>query len=180
MSYLSIIVHHPHVSSVIFVRKLLVGKTDIEKALKRLDSLTQEEVQMAIAQILKSTTEVKGTRSNRPVTHITLYTRRLLGRQNQHGYAADVNDVEEVMRDVEDVVFVISYLDRVRCRLYLLPSFKLDHTSYPRASSERRLRPTNGPPLANIHKRICSNIPQGGWIVTESDIRKKLHELLEK
>ena len=33
--------------------------TDIQDALKRLDSLIQEEVQMATAQILKITTEVK-------------------------------------------------------------------------------------------------------------------------
>ena len=36
-----------------------MGRSDIEDALKRLDSLIQEEVQMAIAQILKVTTEVK-------------------------------------------------------------------------------------------------------------------------
>ncbi|KAH9170912.1 hypothetical protein EDB89DRAFT_2184737 [Lactarius sanguifluus] len=40
----------------LFARKLL-GRADIEDALKRLDSLIQEEVQMAIAQILKVTTE---------------------------------------------------------------------------------------------------------------------------
>ncbi|KAH9024509.1 hypothetical protein EDB85DRAFT_1987639 [Lactarius pseudohatsudake] len=37
----------------------LVGRTDIEDALKRLDSLTQEEVRMAIAQILKTMAELK-------------------------------------------------------------------------------------------------------------------------
>ena len=59
--------------------------------LKRLDSLIQEEFQMAIAQILKVTTEVKdGTRSYRPVTNITLNARPLRCRQNQHSYAADV------------------------------------------------------------------------------------------
>jgi hypothetical protein len=42
----------------ILARKLL-GRTDIEDALKRLDMLIQEEVQMAIAQILKVATEVK-------------------------------------------------------------------------------------------------------------------------
>jgi hypothetical protein len=48
----------------IFVRKLL-GMTDIEDALQRLDSLIQEEVQMAIAQNLKVATEIKdGTRSD--------------------------------------------------------------------------------------------------------------------
>ncbi|KAH8993415.1 hypothetical protein EDB92DRAFT_1980540 [Lactarius akahatsu] len=46
----------------IYFRKLL-GRTDIEDALKKLDSLIQEEFQMATAQILKVTTEAKdGTR----------------------------------------------------------------------------------------------------------------------
>jgi hypothetical protein len=71
VSYLSkryFIVHHSHVSSEIFARKLL-GKTDIEDALKRLDSLIQEEVQMVMAQILKATTEVRvGTWPYRPPT----------------------------------------------------------------------------------------------------------------
>ncbi|KAI9437502.1 hypothetical protein H4582DRAFT_2057864 [Lactarius indigo] len=40
----------------VFARKLL-GRTDIEDALKRLDTLIQEEVQMAIAQILKVPTK---------------------------------------------------------------------------------------------------------------------------
>ena len=48
----------PDVILEIFCRKLL-GRTDIEDALKKLESLIQEEVQMAIAQILKTTTEVK-------------------------------------------------------------------------------------------------------------------------
>ena len=38
---------------------MLVGRTDIEDALQRLDELTREEVQMAITQILKSTNELK-------------------------------------------------------------------------------------------------------------------------
>jgi hypothetical protein len=33
--------------------KRLIGRTDIEDALKRLDRLTQEEAQMAAAQVLK-------------------------------------------------------------------------------------------------------------------------------
>jgi len=39
--------------------KKLVGSTDIEDALKRLDTLTQEEVRIAIAQILKAISELK-------------------------------------------------------------------------------------------------------------------------
>ena len=35
--------------------KKLLGKSDIEDALKRLDTLTQEEARMAIAEVLKVT-----------------------------------------------------------------------------------------------------------------------------
>ena len=43
--------------------KKLIGRTEIEDALKRLDKLTQEEVRMAIAQNLKITHAVdKGVR----------------------------------------------------------------------------------------------------------------------
>ena len=61
-----------HVLSELFARKLL-GRTDIEDALKKLDSLIQEEFQMVMVQVLKVTTEVNdGTRRNRQVTTITL------------------------------------------------------------------------------------------------------------
>ena len=40
--------------------KKLVGRTDIEDALVRLDGLTQDEVRMAAAQGLKATHEVDG------------------------------------------------------------------------------------------------------------------------
>ncbi|KAH9029172.1 hypothetical protein EDB85DRAFT_2276158, partial [Lactarius pseudohatsudake] len=42
----------------IYLRKLL-GRTDIEDALKKLDGLTQEEVRMAIAQVLQGVNELK-------------------------------------------------------------------------------------------------------------------------
>ena len=41
--------------------KKLLGNTDIEDALKRLDKLTQEEVRMATAQLLKITHDVKSS-----------------------------------------------------------------------------------------------------------------------
>ena len=89
----------------------LLGRTDIEDTLKRLDSLIQEEVQTAIARILKVTTEVKdGTRSYRPVTNVALNASPNRCRQNQHSYAADVE------RCGGSKVFVISYLYRFRCR----------------------------------------------------------------
>jgi hypothetical protein len=83
------IVHHSHISSEIFSRKLL-GRTDIEDALKRLDNLIQEEVQMAIAQTLKSTTEVKGTR-------------RLGAYKTNRAVQQMSNDEGQVKRDVEEV-----------------------------------------------------------------------------
>jgi len=45
-----------------------LGRTDIEDALKRLDILIQQEVQMAIAQIVKAAGE-------HPVTHFMLNPR---------------------------------------------------------------------------------------------------------
>ena len=36
------------------------------------------------------------------------------------------------------------------------------------------------PSRQDIHRSICSNALQDGWIVTASDVGKKLRELLEK
>ena len=47
-----------HIWSEIYFRKLL-GRTDIEDALKRVDSVIQNEVPMAIAQSMKATFDVK-------------------------------------------------------------------------------------------------------------------------
>ncbi|KAH9023529.1 hypothetical protein EDB83DRAFT_2320148 [Lactarius deliciosus] len=69
----------------IFARKLL-GRTDIEDALKRLNSLIQEEVQMVTTQILKVATEVKDGADN---TNMAIQQM--------------LNDIEEVKRDVVEV-----------------------------------------------------------------------------
>ncbi|KAH9040853.1 hypothetical protein EDB83DRAFT_2318279 [Lactarius deliciosus] len=56
----------------IYFRKLL-GRTDIEDALRKLDSLIQEEVRMAVAQIKSDTSQLKGgAQPIRSVTHFTL------------------------------------------------------------------------------------------------------------
>ena len=47
-----------HASSGKFVREL-IGKSDIEESLKRLDTLTQEESRMAIGEVLKVTHEIR-------------------------------------------------------------------------------------------------------------------------
>jgi hypothetical protein len=64
--------------------------TDIEDAFKRLDNLTREEVQMAIAQVLKATSEIKeGTQPHCPVTNSTLNHRPLRYRESPRGYETD-------------------------------------------------------------------------------------------
>ena len=56
--------------SEIYFRKLL-GRTDIEDALKRVDGVIQNEVPMAIAQTMKATSDVKdGARPVRPAIHL--------------------------------------------------------------------------------------------------------------
>ncbi|KAF8497783.1 hypothetical protein F5888DRAFT_1906567 [Russula emetica] len=55
-----------------YVKKLFGNRTDIEDALKRLDFLTQEEAQMAAAQVLKATHAVDDTGRVRGVADIAL------------------------------------------------------------------------------------------------------------
>ena len=69
---------------------MLVGRTDIEGALKRLDGLTREEVQMAIAQILKATNELRDSAQlHWQGTNSTLNFRSLRCHEIKRGYAAD-------------------------------------------------------------------------------------------
>ena len=63
------------VFSGLFARKLL-GRTDIEDALKRLERLIQEEIQMVTAQILKVASEIKdGTWRYQLIINIVLKVR---------------------------------------------------------------------------------------------------------
>ena len=78
------------VLSELFARKLL-GRTDIEDALKRLDRLIQAELQMVMAQVLKATTEIKdGTRRYRLTINITLKVRPSRCQKNKPCRAADI------------------------------------------------------------------------------------------
>ncbi|KAH9003233.1 hypothetical protein EDB83DRAFT_2682426 [Lactarius deliciosus] len=80
----------------IFARKLL-GRTDIEDALKRLDSLIQEEFQMVTAQILKITTRARDDADKA----------NMVMQQNMEEVKRDAlevkRDVVEVKCDVEEV-----------------------------------------------------------------------------
>ena len=61
-----------HIRTETYLKKL-AGRTDIEDAFKRLDDLTREEVQLAIALILKATKELKdGAQSHESVIISTL------------------------------------------------------------------------------------------------------------
>ena len=106
-----------YVLSEIFARKLL-GRTDIEDALKRLDKLIQEEFQMVMAQVLKVTTEVKdGTWRDRLVANITLNARSSRCRKNQPCCASDVEKYgRSKARYGRSKVFVISYPYHLRWR----------------------------------------------------------------
>jgi hypothetical protein len=55
-----------------YLKKFFGNGTDIEDALKRLDILTQEEAQMAAAQVLKATHTVDDTGRVRGVADIAL------------------------------------------------------------------------------------------------------------
>ena len=55
-----------------YLKKLFGNKTDVEDALKRLDVLTQEEAQMAAAQVLNATHTVDDTGRVRGVADIAL------------------------------------------------------------------------------------------------------------
>ena len=99
------VAHNTRVSTDIFIRNLL-GRKDIQDALKRLDSLIQMEGQMAQVQTLKVATETKdGTLPYRLVTLITLNARlvRLGVDKTNRGIQQMSDDVGEVKRDVEKV-----------------------------------------------------------------------------
>jgi hypothetical protein len=66
--------------------KRLVGRTDIEDALGRLDRLTQDEVRMAAAQGLKATHEVD---------------------DKVQGVSTKVQGVEDRVRDVDDKIDLV-------------------------------------------------------------------------
>ena len=75
--------------------KKLLGKTDIEDALKRLDKLTQDEVRIATAQLLRLTRGVddKVTRIDDEVKGVGGKVTRIDGK---------VNDVGDTVRVVHE------------------------------------------------------------------------------
>ena len=75
--------------------KRLIGKTDMEDALKKLDGLTQEEAQMTIAENLRATHAVD--KSVREVTERVLFVDDRVAEVSNR--VADVSDkVADVIR----------------------------------------------------------------------------------
>ena len=86
-----------------YVKKLLGKRSDVEDALKRLDSLTQEEAQMAAAQVLKATHTVDETGTVRGVADIVVSVdSRVAGVSDQ------VQSVGDQVQGVGDQVHVVN------------------------------------------------------------------------
>ena len=81
--------------------KKLIGKTDIEDALKRLDRLTQEEARMAAAQLLKATNMIDhGVRE--VVDNVLIVDNRVAGIDDR------VKDVDNRVRAVDDKIAAVN------------------------------------------------------------------------
>ena len=98
-----------------YVKNLLGKRTDIEDALKKLDSLTQEEAQMAGAQVLKATHIVDETGRVRGVADIAFSVdNRVAGVSNHvqsvgdqvQGVSGQVEGISDQVQGVNDNVSV--------------------------------------------------------------------------
>jgi hypothetical protein len=89
-----------------YLKKLFGNRTDIEDALKRLDILTQEEAQVAGAQVLKATHTVDDTGRVRGVADIALgVDNRVAGVGDQvQGIGDQVQSIGDRVRGVDDKV----------------------------------------------------------------------------
>ncbi|KAH9019496.1 hypothetical protein EDB84DRAFT_614294 [Lactarius hengduanensis] len=100
----------------------LVGRTDIEDALKRLDSLTQEEVRMAIAQILKAMAELKdgAKKAKEAAEQIAINVGELKDnldetKDNLDGIKDDIDEIkDDVVEIMDDVGEIKGNLDEIK------------------------------------------------------------------
>jgi archaellum component FlaC len=95
--------------------KKLMGKNDIEDALKRLDRLTQEEAQMAAAQLLRVTNtidnRVRGVADNVLVVdnRVAGVDERVAGVDDRVACVDDrVKDVDDRVKAVDDKVAAVN------------------------------------------------------------------------
>ena len=91
-----------------YVMKLFGKRTDIEDGLKRLDSLTQEEAQMAAAQVMKATHAVDETGRVMGVADIAVCVdNRVAGVSGQvQGVSGQVQGISDQVQGVNDSVTV--------------------------------------------------------------------------
>jgi len=87
--------------------KKLVGKTDLEDALKRLDKLTQEEARMATAEVLKAT-HIVDSRVRAVADQVAGVDGRVISVKDRMACVDDrVASVDERVRSVDDKVATI-------------------------------------------------------------------------
>jgi hypothetical protein len=92
--------------------KKLIGRTDMEDALKRLDKLTHEEAWMGIAQNLKAT-HIVGESVRRVADEVVAVDNRVAGVDDRvAGVDERVASVDDAVKGVDDRVAVVD--DRVR------------------------------------------------------------------
>ena len=112
-----------------YLKKLFGNKTDIEDALKRLDILTQEEAQMAAAQLLKATHAVDDSGRARGVADIALsIDNRVAGVGDQ------VQGVDDKVTTAVDGAQNIFYLLSVELLTHNAPRCKKCHGSHATSS----------------------------------------------
>ena len=95
--------------------KRLIGRTDMEDALKRLDKLTQEEARMAVAENLKAThavdERVRGVASTvvDVDNRVAVVDDRVVGVSDQVARVDDrVADIDDRMASVDDKVAIVN------------------------------------------------------------------------
>jgi hypothetical protein len=97
--------------------KKLMGKNDIDDALKRLDRLTQEEARMAAAQLLK----VTNTMDNRVggiADNVLVVDNRVAGIDDRVACVDDrVKDVDDRVKAVDDKIAAVN--NGAQCIFYL-------------------------------------------------------------
>ena len=89
-----------------YLKKLFGNRTDIEDALKKLDILTQEEAQMAAAQVLKATHTTDNTGRVRGVADIALGvdSRVAVVSDQVQGIGDQVQDIGDRVQGVDEKV----------------------------------------------------------------------------
>jgi hypothetical protein len=127
--------------------KRLIGRTDVEDAVLRLDSLTKEESLMAVAKNLEVTQEnLEATKKNLEVTH---------------DVDCNVKDIKVLAEDIDDKVQAIDRVDQnvkvVKERAQLFPSLFTHVTCTDAISYRRRGSPKQE--RMNINVRYSSIVP---------------------